>query len=151
MTTLNDTKSQYLTFQIGEDVFALEIAKVHEILSYTRITRVPRMPKFLNGVINLRGHIVPVVDLRHKLGMAPSEMTSDTCIVITETTIQGEAVIVGILTDSVREVINLEPEQIFLPPKVGIRINPEFVKHIGKHENLMMILDIDRVLAFEEI
>jgi purine-binding chemotaxis protein CheW len=109
------------------------------------------MPKFLKGVINLRGHIVPVVDLRHKFGMVTAELTSDTCIVITETTIQGEPVIVGILTDSVREVINLEPEQIFLPPKVGIRINPEFVKHIGKHENLMMVLNIDRVLAFEEI
>ncbi len=148
---MNDTKNQYLTFQVGDDIFALEIDKVHEILTYTRITRVPRMPKFLKGVINLRGHIVPVVDLRHKFGMVTAELTSDTCIVITETTIQGEPVIVGILTDSVREVINLEPEQIFLPPKVGIRINPEFVKHIGKHENLMMVLNIDRVLAFEEI
>jgi len=151
MTTLNDTKNQYLTFQVGDDVFALEIDKVHEILTYTRITRVPRMPKFLKGVINLRGHIVPVTDLRHKLGMVPAELTSDTCIVITETAIQEESVIVGILTDSVREVINLEPEQIFLPPKVGIRINPEFIKRIGKHENLIMILDIDRILAFEEI
>ncbi len=148
---MNDIKNQYLTFQVGDDIFALEIDKVHEILTYTRITRVPRMPKFLKGVINLRGHIVPVVDLRHKFGMVTAELTSDTCIVITETTIQGEPVIVGILTDSVREVINLEPEQIFLPPKVGIRINPEFVKHIGKHENLMMVLNIDRVLAFEEI
>lgn len=148
---MNDIKSQYLTFQIGEDIFALEIAKVHEILSYTRITRVPRMPKFLNGVINLRGHIVPVADLRYKLGMTPAEMTGDTCIVITETTIQGEAVIVGILTDSVREVIEIEPEQIFLPPKVGVRINPEFVKNIGRHDSLIIILDIDRVLAFEEI
>lgn len=148
---LSDTKSRYLSFQLGEEIFALEIGKVREILNYSKITRVPRMPGFLIGVINLRGHIVPVTDLRLKLGMTPAELTVDSCIVITETEIYEEPTVVGIMTDSVREVIELEPDQIFLPPKVGIRINPEFVKSIGRDDNLMMILDIDKVLAFEDV
>ena len=103
--------TQYLTFTLGEEDFALEIARVREVLDYTDITKVPRMPEFLRGVINLRGNVVPVVDLRLKLGMSAIERSVDTCIVIVDIMIDGEMIQMGALADSVKEVINLDPDQ----------------------------------------
>ena len=96
--------AQYLTFRLGEEVFALDIAQVREVLDYTAITRVPRMPEFMRGVINLRGSVVPVVDLRLKFGMAMTERTVNTCIIIAEVAIGGERTLLGALADSVQEV-----------------------------------------------
>lgn len=142
--------SQYLTFRLDNNLFAFEIAYVREILSYTRITRVPRMPEFLSGVINLRGHIVPVVNLCVRLALPVSEPSPDTCIVIVEIVMQGEMIMVGVMADAVHEVIDIEPEHIFLPPKVGIRINPELLKGVGKKDGeFVMIPDAERVLLYE--
>ena len=93
--------AQYLTFRLGEEVFALDITQVREVLDYTNITRVPRMPEFMRGVINLRGSVVPVVDLRLKFGMSGIERTVNTCIIIAEVTIEGERTLLGALADSV--------------------------------------------------
>lgn len=145
-----DKINQYLTFTLGEEDFALDIGKVREVLDYTTITKVPRMPEFLRGVINLRGNVVPVIDLRYKLGMGTIEQSVDTCIVIVEIIIDDDLTHIGALADSVKEVIDLDPSQISPPPKLGIRINNEFIRGMGKQgEKFLMILDIDRVLTVD--
>ena len=98
---------QYLTFKLEEEVFALDIGKVREVLDYTTVTKVPRTPEFMCGVINLRGAVVPVVDLRLKFGMATAEATVNTCIIIVEVAVEGEKTVIGAMADSVQEVIDL--------------------------------------------
>jgi len=148
---VNET-AQYLTFTLGNEDFALEISKVREVLDYTAITRIPRMPDFIRGVINLRGSVVPIVDLRLKLDMNAVEKTVDTCIVIVEIMIDGELTQIGILADSVKEVINLDPASISPPPRIGTKLKNEFVKGVGQQEGrFLIILDIDRVLSEEEL
>jgi purine-binding chemotaxis protein CheW len=144
--------SQYLTFRLGEEVFALEISQVREVLDYPQITRVPRMPQFMRGVINLRGSVVPVVDLRLKFGMSATEQTVNTCIIIVEVAIEGEATLLGALADSVQEVIDLEPSQIEPPPRMGASIHAEFIRGMGKREErFVIILDVDRVFSPGEL
>ncbi len=144
--------NQYLTFKLGEEVFALDIRKVREVLEYTTITKVPQTPAFMRGVINLRGGVVPVVDMRLKIGMKKTESTVNTCIIISEITIDDESTIVGALADSVQEVIELEPAQIEPAPRMGTRLKTEFIKGMGKRDGeFIIILDIDRVFSFEEI
>jgi len=148
----NHQSNQYLTFVLDEEDFALEIMKVKEVLDYINITRVPRMPGYLNGVINLRGNVVPVIDLRLKLGMTPIQRTVDTCIVIMEIHLDGEMVQMGALTDAVKGVIELEPADIVSAPKLGTRLNTEFIRGMGKQdERFIIILDIDRVLSADDI
>ena len=140
--------AQYLTFNLAAEEFALDISKVREVLDYTTITHVPRMPDYLCGVINLRGNVVPVVDLRMKLGMPATERTVNTCIVITEIGLEGECVHVGVLTDSVQEVLDLGPDQIQPPPKFGTELDIDFIRGMGKRDSkFLIILDIDRVLS----
>ena len=148
----SDEINQYLTFTLGEEDFALDIGKVREVLDYTTITKVPRMPEYLRGVINLRGNVVPVIDLRYKLGMGVIEQAVDTCIVIVEIMIDGDLTHIGALADSVKEVIDMDPGQISPPPKLGIRINNEFIRGMGNQdEKFLMILDIDKVLTTDAI
>jgi purine-binding chemotaxis protein CheW len=144
--------TQYLTFSLGEEDFALEIAKVREVLDYTNITKVPRMPEFLRGVINLRGNVVPVTDLRLKLGMSVTKRTVNTCIVIVEIDIDGELMDMGILTDSVQEVLDLDQNQIEPPPRLGTKVKTEFIRGMGKRDDrFLIILDIDKVLSSDEL
>jgi purine-binding chemotaxis protein CheW len=110
---------QFLTFRLTDEVFAFEISKVREVLDFPTITKVPSTPGFMRGVINLRGAVVPVVDLRHKFGMPATERTADTCIIITEVIVDSETTILGALADSVQEVLELGPAQIEPPPKMG--------------------------------
>jgi purine-binding chemotaxis protein CheW len=143
---------QYLTFTLDDEVFALNIGKVREVLDYLTITRVPRMPEFLRGVINLRGNVVPVIDLRYKLGMGTIQQSVDTCIVIVEIMLGDEITHMGALADSVKEVIALDPGQISPPPKLGIKIDNEFIKGMGKQDDkFLMILDIDKILTANEL
>ena len=144
--------TQYLTFSLGEEDFALEIARVREVLDYTNITKVPRMPEFLRGVINLRGNVVPVTDLRLKLGMSATKRTVDTCIVIVETGVDGDLMDMGVLTDSVQEVLDLDPAQIEPAPRLGTKLNTEFIRGMGKKDDkFLIILDIDKVLSSEDL
>jgi purine-binding chemotaxis protein CheW len=144
--------NQYLTFVLDAEDFALEIMKVKEVLDYINITRVPRMPGYLCGVINLRGNVVPVIDLRLKLGMTKIKRTVDTCIVIMEIHIDGEQVQMGALTDAVKGVIELESKDIVSAPKLGTRLNTEFIRGMGKQDDqFIIILDIDRVLSADDI
>lgn len=143
---------QYLTFRLDEEVYALDIGKVREVLDLTTITKVPRTPEFMRGVINLRGSVVPVVDLRIKFGMSKTEKTVNTCIIIVEVTIDNETTILGALADSVQEVMDLEPDHIEPAPKIGTRLNTEFIKGMGKKDNrFVIILDIDKIFSTDEL
>ncbi len=143
---------QYLTFMLGEEMFALDIAKVREVLEFTSVTKVPKTPEFMRGVINLRGAVVPVVDMRLKFGMPMSETTINTCVVIVETELDGEVTALGALVDSVQEVFELEPENIEPPPKIGTRLKTEFIKGMGKKDDeFIIILDIDKVFSSDEL
>ncbi|MFH0809928.1 MAG: chemotaxis protein CheW [Pseudomonadota bacterium] len=143
---------QYLTFALSGEEFALEIAKVREVLDYPHITKVPRMPEYLRGVINLRGNVVPVIDLHLKFGMAATERTVDTCVVIVEAALENEVTVMGVLADSVQEVVDLSTTEIEPPPRMGTRLNTDFLKGMGKQgEKFIIILDIDKVLSSSEI
>jgi purine-binding chemotaxis protein CheW len=144
--------TQYLTYKLGEEIFALDISKVREVLDYTPITKVPRTPEFMRGVINLRGSVVPVVDLRLKLGMTKTEKTVNTCIIITEVTVDSETTVLGALADSVQEVVDLDPEHIEPAPKIGTKLRTEFITGMGKqNDRFIIILDIDRVFSSEDL
>jgi purine-binding chemotaxis protein CheW len=144
--------TQYLTYKLGEEVFALDIAKVREVLDFTTVTKVPRTPGFMRGVINLRGSVVPVVDLRLKFGMSRTEKTVNTCVIIVEVTVDGETTVLGALADSVQEVMDLGPGQIEPAPKIGTTVYHDFIKGMGKQdEHFVIILDIDKVFSVDEL
>jgi purine-binding chemotaxis protein CheW len=143
---------QYLTFKLGNEVFGIDVAKVREVLDFTTITEIPRTPDFMSGVINLRGSVVPVVDLRLCFQMSKTERTRNTCIVVVEVLLEGESTVIGALADSVEEVIDLEPDQIQPAPRIGTQICTDFIKGMGKREaQFIMILDIDRVFSADEL
>jgi purine-binding chemotaxis protein CheW len=144
--------TQYLTFKLDDEVFALDITKVREVLDFTTVTKVPRTPEFMRGVINLRGSVVPVVDLRLKFGMTKTEKTVNTCVIIVEVAVDNETTVLGALADSVQEVMDLEPDHIEPAPKIGTRLDTEFIKGMGKREsNFIIILDVDKIFSTDEL
>ena len=144
--------TQYLTFKLRDEVFALDIGKVREVLDFTTVTKVPQTPDFMRGVINLRGNVVPVVDMRLKFGLSMTEKTVNTCVIITEIDVDGETTVVGAMADSVQEVLDLEPEQIEPPPRIGAKLNTDFIMGMGKHnDQFIMILNIDKVFSAIEL
>ena len=144
--------TKYVTFRLGGEMFALEIEKVREVLDFPEVTKVPQTPDFMCGVINLRGNVVPVVDLRLKFGMTETVQTVDTRVVIVEIIVDEEATVLGALADSVSEVIEMEPEQIGPAPKIGTRLRTEFIKGMGKRDSeFIIILDIDHVFSVDEL
>lgn len=143
--------NQYLTFTLGDELFAIDIGSVRELLDDKKITKIPRTPRYMRGVLNLRGRAVPVVDLRLKFGMAPTEMTVNTCVIITEISLDSEKVVIGALADSVQEVLEIEPSQIDPPPRMGTAINVKFISGMGKrNDRFIMILNIDEVFEDAE-
>ncbi len=153
MSTAEITETtQFLTFQLKEEVFALEIVKVREVLELTSITKVPRTPTFMRGVINLRGNVVPVIDMNLKFGMMGTNQTVNTCIIIVEILLDGEETLLGALVDSVQEVMDLDPNQIEPAPRIGAKLKSEFIRGMGKHDNqFLIILDIDKIFSSEEL
>ena len=144
--------TQYLTFTLADEVFAVDVARVREILEMPSITKVPQVPDFMRGVINLRGCVVPVIDLRLKFGMEATAQTVNTCIIVVEVDMDGENIVLGALADSVQEVIEMEPSQIEAAPHIGTHLNTEFIKGMGKHDSrFVMILDIDKVFSGAEL
>ncbi|MHB8907580.1 MAG: chemotaxis protein CheW [Syntrophales bacterium] len=151
VTGITET-TQYLTFKLDEEIFALDIAKVKEVLDFTEITKIPQTPEFMKGVINLRGGVVPVVDMRLKFGMSETARTVHTCIIIVEVNVEGETTVLGALVDSVQEVMDLDPGQIEPAPRIGTRLRTEFLRGMGKRDNhFIMILDIDKVFSADEL
>ena len=150
-TTINETR-QYLTFKLSDEMFGVDVAQVREILDYIKITKVPQTPDFMCGVINLRGSVVPVVDMNLKFSMAKTERTVNTCIVVVEVNIDGDTTVLGALVDSVQEVFEIEPENIEPAPRIGTKLKTEFIKGMGKHnERFIIILDIDKIFSSEEL
>lgn len=145
-------KLQFLTFTLDHEQYAVDVAKVKEVLEYTTVTRVPRTHKFMRGVINLRGSVIPVIDLRLKFDMGETEKSIETSIVVMEVAIAGDTVVLGALADSVQEVIDLDKTDIEPAPQIGTTIDTAFIKGIGKQDDhFVIILDIDRVFSNEEI
>ncbi len=142
----------YLAFELSKDIFALDVLQVREILEYNSVTRIPQMPGYIKGVINLRGSVVPVIDMREKFGLNQGEITVDTCIIVVEVVIDGEASVIGALVDSVQEVFEQEPDEIEPAPRMGTRLNTKFIKGMGRrNEEFVIILDIDKVFSSEEL
>ena len=151
IATITETR-QYLTFRLSDEVFALDVAKVREVLDLTPVTKIPRTPEFMRGVINLRGSVVPVVDLRCGFNMPPAENTVNSCIIVVEVVLNNEVVVIGALADQVEEVIDLEPEQIQPPPRIGSFVKTEFLHGMGNRDSrFLMILNIDQVFTAEEL
>jgi purine-binding chemotaxis protein CheW len=143
--------TQFLTFALEDELFGVNIGKVREVLDFTTITKVPQTPDYMRGVINLRGSVVPVMDLRLKFGKALAEQTVNTCVIIVEVAIDGETVVMGALADAVQEVLDLNSDQIEPPPRFGSKFNSEFIQGMGKHgDQFIIILDVDQVFAGAE-
>jgi len=143
---------QYLTFKLEEELFALGITQVREVLEFDQVTKVPQTPDIMRGVINLRGSVVPVIDLKLKFGMGITEKSINTCVIMVELEIDGEMTLIGALADSVQEVIDLEPGQIEPPPKIGTHLNTDLIKGIGKREEqFIIILEIEKVFTSDEL
>ena len=138
---------KYLTFALGDEEYGLEILKVREIIGLMEITRVPRMPAYMRGVINLRGKVIPVIDLRRKFNMEEAEDTLETCVIVV---FLGD-LLMGVIVDRVSEVLDLPEEDIEETPDFGVSIDTEFILGVGKSgETVIMLLDIDKILTEKE-
>ncbi|MBF0273693.1 MAG: purine-binding chemotaxis protein CheW [Nitrospinae bacterium] len=144
---LTDLAGKYLTFKLAQEEYGLEILTVREIMGMMEITMVPQTPDYLKGVINLRGKVIPVIDLRSKFGMEESEYTKETCIIVVDV----QNILMGIIVDTVSEVIDVNGAEIEPPPKFSTSIRTDFIMGIGKTKgNIVILLDIDKVLSVEE-
>ncbi len=147
-----ETGEQFLAFTLRDEEYAMDITKVREVLDVTTLTKIPRMPSYLSGVINLRGNVVPVIDLGLRLGLPPITFTVDSCIMIMEILVgeEQEPVLMGGMTDMVKTVLEIPPESIEPPPRMGINISTDFISGMGRYdEKFLIILDIDKVLTTE--
>ncbi|MEO1228994.1 MAG: chemotaxis protein CheW [Myxococcota bacterium] len=143
----------YLTFHLHEEIFGLEITRVREIVEYDRaVTRVPRTPAFMRGVMNLRGNVVPVVDMNRKLGFAERDPTADTCVIIIEIDVGEETMTVGAMVDGVEEVLELAPEDILEAPPAGTLLAPELLSGLARREEgFVMLMRVEAILAPGEL
>ena len=150
--TQNVEQSQYLTFFIAEEEYAAGILRVKEIIQYDTVTKVPKTPPWIRGVIELRGGVVSVVDLAVKFGLPETQITNSTCIVITEADLGGEQAVMGILADSVSQVIELKAGDIELTPAFGTGVHADYLLGLGKAgKKFVLMLDIDKVLSADEL
>jgi len=146
----NDNK--YLTFALGAEEYGVEILKVREIIGYMDITAVPQTPHYVKGVVNLRGQVIPVMDLRAKFGMETTEVTDETCIIVVEIAHETRKLSTGIVVDRVREVLDIRAEAIEEPPAFDNSVNTDFILGMGKvGDAVKILLDIDKVLIREEL
>lgn len=147
----NQIKS-YLTFKLGNEEFAAHVSKVLNILEMTSITKVPKAPDYLKGVINLRGAVLPVIDTRIKFGMPETEYTNNTCIIVLDIDVDGESVHVGAIVDSVQAVLEIDNNQIMPLPTLGSRYKSEFIIGMAKvDERFIIILNMDAIFSVDEI
>lgn len=143
---------QYLTFFIGGEEYAADILTVREIIEFTPLTRVPMTPPWVRGVMNLRGTVVPVVDLAVKFGLEECQPTNRTCIVVAEVVLDSEVAVFGLMADAVSQVIDLADEEIQPPPPFGTTVDSHFITGMSRSEDkLVLLLDIDEVLTSSEV
>jgi len=151
-TSLSQDRTQYLTFHLGGEVYALEIRHIREIIQFDTVTEVPLMPGFIRGIINLRGAVVPVIDLSVRFGKAPTQVARRTCNVIVEAGDDRAHAILGIMVDHVSEVLEIDPADIEPAPAFGSSLRSEFIKGVGKVQgHFVIILDVHHVLSIEEM
>ncbi len=149
--TVRAKAGKYLTFRLASEEYGLEILKVREIIGVMEITHVPRTPEYIRGVINLRGKVIPVLDLRTKFNMEKTENTDETCIVVVDVSSTGETIQMGILVDAVSEVLDIQDSQIEDAPAFGTSVDTKFILGMGKVNNeVKILLDIDEVLTTGE-
>jgi len=148
----DDEQLQYLTFLLGGETFAIAILNIKEIIEYGNVTTVPMMPDFVRGVINLRGAVVPVIDLAMRFSRPPSPVTRRTCIVLIEVEVEGEQYNIGVTVDAVNEVLEIPGSEIEPPPTFGAKIRSDFIGGMGKIDGkFVIILDADKVLSVDEM
>ena len=142
----------YLTFRLHKETFAVSVKKVREVLEYAPITKVPRTPEHMLGVINLRGSVVPVMDLGIKFGLGSRPVNDDTGIVVMEVGVGGETVILGTVVDGVEEVVELSETDIQPPPPMGSRLETQFLLGLGQRENrFLMLLEMDNIFSYSDV
>jgi purine-binding chemotaxis protein CheW len=154
MSTQVETKvNSYLSFRIGSEVFAANVKNVLNILEMSNITKVPKSPSYMKGVINLRGTVLPVIDSRIKFGIQETEITTNTCIIVLELHTGENPILVGAIVDAVKEVLEIDDSEILPPPSIGANFRTEYLKGMAQADesNFIMILDAERVFASEEI
>ncbi|NOQ26462.1 MAG: chemotaxis protein CheW [Bacteroidales bacterium] len=149
---MKEKQNSYLSFTLGEETFASNVGKVLNILEMMKITKVPKSPVYMKGVVNLRGMVLPIIDLRLKFGMTPIEETTNTCILVLDVKVNGEAVKVGAMVDAVQEVLILDEKDIKPPPNIGSKYKSEFIYGMAKNgEEFIMLLDMDKVFSSDEL
>jgi purine-binding chemotaxis protein CheW len=153
MRTNKETEMQtYLSFRLSEEVFAINVSKVINILEMSHITKMPQAPDYMKGVINLRGTVLPVIDLRIKFGLPEKEATVDTSIIVLSINLNEEEVLIGTMVDAVKEVLELKTSEIAPSPAIGSKYNSGFIEGMWRVENnFIMILDIDKVFSVDDI
>jgi len=143
---------QFLTFLLAGETYAFDVLRTREVLTLVKLTRIPCAAPFMSGVINLRGSVVPVIDLRRKFGFPEGQVTDDTAIVIVEVMYDTEMVVIGALVDAIRAVIRIDDEHINAAPKVGMQVNADMIRALAKyHDDFVIVLDSDRVFSEEEL
>ena len=147
-----DREGKYLTFSLADEEYGIGILKIKEIIGMMPITTVPQTPEFVKGVINLRGKVIPVVDLRLRFGMEAIDYTERTCIIVVEIEGQSDIVLIGIVVDSVSEVLNIKSEEIENTPTFGAKLNTDYILGMAKMEGgIKILLDIDKILSNQDI
>jgi purine-binding chemotaxis protein CheW len=142
----------YLTFKLGEEQFGVHVSQVLNILKMIKVTEVPKSPEYMKGVINLRGSVLPVIDIRIKFGMPEKEYTNNTCIIVMDLDMEGETTYLGTIVDEVLSVHEIEEKQIEPPPSIGNEYKSEFIYGMAKvEENFIMLLDMQKVLSVDEL
>lgn len=150
--TVSAPPGKYLTFQLGGEIYGLDILKVQEIIGMMPVTHVPRVPGYMRGVINLRGRVIPVIELRHKFGLDATEDTPRTCIVVVQVSHGHDAVTMSLIVDEVREVVDVAGGQIAAPPSFGQERDTSFIMGMAKiSDRVVMLLDVDKVLSTAEL
>lgn len=152
MKAMADKEGKYLTFNLAEEEYGIGILKIKEIIGMLSITSVPQTPEFVKGVVNLRGKVIPVMDLRLRFGMPSMDYSERTCIIVVEIDGQAGTILVGIVVDSVSEVLNIKGEDIEKTPTFGAKLNTDYILGMAKMEGgVKILLDIDQVLNSEEL
>lgn len=152
VTLQTEPCAQYLAFSLGGETFAMDIRSIKEVIQFTALTEVPLMPDFIRGVINLRGAVVPVIDLSIRFGRSLTEVTRRTCIVILETASGEDSSVLGAMVDNVSEVLDISEQDIEPAPAFGSNLRSEFIAGVGKlNGTFVILLDVNRVLSVEEM
>jgi len=148
----SELAGKYLTYSLGDEDYGIAILKVQEIIQMQPITTVPRTPDYMRGVINLRGKVIPVLELRKKFGLGSVEDSEETCIIVVQVEASDHPITMGIIIDAVKEVLDIKAEEIEPPPSMGSSVDSQFIVGMGKiGDTVKILLDIDKVLSVEEL